>query len=467
MRFTRQLYFIVFGATVLVAVGSYWWQFPGLAGTGGIWPLRNNLGPDAGWSLLRLSTSDAPVHALLALCCACGLALMLGFAPRVACVVLWACWTPLLRDGYPFLAFQWDVLLGEAAFWSAFYAPAGLRPRLESDADAPRAVRWVMYLLACKVTLESGLVKLLSGDPSWRDWTALTWHWWTQPLPTWTSVYLAQLPLELQRVLCGLVFVFELAVPLLALGPRRARLAAALGLMALQAALTLSGNFAFYGLLTAALAIPLLDDAALRRVWKALPVLPDAPRERPWQWALPAFVLVAGVGAFLRQGWTAPLHRAGVVNAYGAFARMTKSRAEILIEGSADGVTWRPYELPWKPGDVTRRPQFVAPWQPRLDWQLWFASLGRCEHNPWLISTQEQLLRGNPAVQALFAEDPFQAAPPRLLRTRSFEYRFAPLGETGVWWTRTEVGPYCPVLELGPDGRLRRAQKDSSGISGA
>jgi hypothetical protein len=121
-------------------------------------------------------------------------------------------------------------------------------------------------------------------------------------------------------------------------------------------------------------------------------------------------------------------------------------------------VTWLPYELPWKPGALDRRPKFVAPLQPRLDWQMWFAALGDCSENPWLLATQRHLLEGTPEVLALFADNPFPRAPPRIVRTRVFEYRFAPWAEREVWWTRTEKGPYCPPVTLGPGGRLVRAR---------
>lgn len=454
MRFTRRVFFAGFGLTVLFAVGAYGWQFSGLAGPDGIWPLGANYGPDDAPLLLRFFS--APV--LLALSFACGVALLVGFAPRVACLVLWACWSALVRVGYPFLSFQWDVLLAETAFFAALYAPGGWRPKLETERDAPWAFRFVMIVLAVKVTLESGVVKLASGDPTWRDLTALTYHWWSQPLPTWTSVYLAQLPLAVQRVLCGVTLALELVTPLLAFGPRRARLVAAVGMLALQAALFAAGNYAFYNLLTFVLAVPLLDDAALRRVWKWVPVLPESPPARAWTWSVPAVYALLSAAVFLRWEWVAPLRRFDTLNAYGAFAVMTKNRAEILIEGSDDGVDWKAYEFPWKPGDVTRQPQFVAPWQPRLDWQMWFASLGTCDRNPWLLMTQQKLLQGSPQVLALFAKNPFPDKPPRFMRTRSFEYRFAPLAEKGVWWSRTEVGEYCPSVMLDADGKLARAR---------
>jgi hypothetical protein len=467
VRLTRRLFFIGLGLTAMVAVGSYWWQLPGLAGSQGIAPvgpemesMRSQLAFFDEPTLLWLSSSDAMLHLLCAVAFLSSGLLVLGLAPRAACVTLWASWLSLVQVGHPFLAFQWDVLLIEATFCGAFFAPPGLRPRLATEPEPHPAFRWVMLVLACKVTLESGIVKLASGDPSWRDLTALTYHWWSQPLPTWTSVLIAGLPMWVQQLMCLLMFVLELVIPLMALGPRLSRLTSALGLMALQAALFAAGNYSFYNVLTFVLAVPLLDDQLLRRWWKR--ELPAAPVSRParWPWLVTWAFVALSVGMFVGRRLDSSVlrvvRRFETVNAYGAFAWMTKTRAEILVEGSADGVTWLAYEFPWKPGDVTRRPGFIAPFQPRLDWQMWFAALGSCEENAWVLDLQQRMLAGTPAVLALFASNPFPSAPPRFMRTRVFEYRFAAWDEAGVWWTRTETGPYCPPVTLGSDGALER-----------
>ncbi|MDP2272461.1 MAG: lipase maturation factor family protein [Archangium sp.] len=461
MRRTRRLFFIGLGLTTLVAVGSYWWQLPGLAGMQGIAPLGATMesvrqAPGLGFfdvpTLLWISSSDVMLHLLCAVAFSSGVLLVIGVAPRIACIVLWASWLSLVQLGHPFLAFQWDVLLVEAAFCSAFFAPPGLRPRLESEPEPHSAFRWVMIVLACKVTLQSGIVKLSSGDPAWRDLTALTYHWWSQPLPTWSSVMIAALPMWVQKAMCLTMFAFELVVPVMALGPRRVRIVSGMGLMALQAALFAAGNYSFYNLLTFVLAIPLLDDRVL-----PLPEGPEGERAvTRWPWLIAATFTLLSIAMFAGRRVDV-VRRFHTINAYGAFAVMTKSRAEIVLEGSSDGATWLAYEFPWKPGDVTRRPTFVAPWQPRLDWQMWFAALGTCAGNPWVLELQRRLLTNTPAVLKLLETNPFPNAPPRYLRTRVFEYRFAPWREQGVWWTRTESGPYCPSVMLGTNGTLQRA----------
>ncbi len=479
MRLTRWLLLRLFGLTAVVAVGAFWLQLPGLVGSRGIAPAAETMASlraaeGVGFfdvpTLLWLSSSDAMLHLLAALGVLAGVALVAGLAPRVALGVLWASWLSLVTAGAPFLSFQWDVLLLEASFFLFFYAPPGLRPRLSTEPEPTRVARFLLAWLACRLTLASGIVKLAGGDPAWRDLTALTWHFWTQPLPAWSSWLYAGLPLVVQKGLCAATLLLELPLPLLALGPRRLRLVAGAGLIALQVGLMSAGNYSFYNLLTAALAVPLLDDAALRRLVPrrfTLPALPPAEARpaRRWELALAALVVALGVGAFLRRTLErAPI--AGVlraiapfetINSYGAFARMTKSRPEIVLEGSADGVTWTPYEFKWKPGRLDRRPAFVAPYQPRLDWQMWFAALGTCSDQPWLLSFQRHLLSGTPEVVGLLESSPFPAAPPRYVRALLYEYRFS--SEKGQWWTRTLTGEYCPPLALAEDGRLRRAEE--------
>jgi hypothetical protein len=136
-------------------------------------------------------------------------------------------------------------------------------------------------------------------------------------------------------------------------------------------------------------------------------------------------------------------------NPYGLFAVMTPTRPEILIEGSRDGATWMPYEFRWKPGDLGRRPAFVAPHMPRLDWQMWFAALGRCEDSPWFQAFLDRLVQGSPPVVALLKNNPFPDRPPLYIRSTLYDYHFTDvntLRTEGTWWRRTEMGPFCPTV---------------------
>ncbi|MCA3011943.1 MAG: lipase maturation factor family protein [Myxococcaceae bacterium] len=469
MRRTVRWAVTAFGVVAVWATASLFAQLGGLYGSSGIAPIAETMASlargRASWldapTLFWLGTSDGALALVAGLAVAASVCLAAGVAPRLAALALAACWLSFLQVGSPFLDFQWDLLLLEGAVLVAALSPWGLRPFSGPSAVEPSlAVRFAFAVLCCKVTLGSGIVKLASGDPAWRDLTALTWHWWTQPLPTWTSVIANGFGLPVQKALCAAMFVLELPVPLLALGPRRARLVAAGGLIALQAGLFAAGNYSFFNVLTAALAVPLLDDAAIGRPSPRV----DPPRGHPLAWALAVAYLVLSGVAFSRRFVAEPPLRAllerveplHVVNAYGAFAVMTKQRAEIVLEGSDDGLAWRPYEFKWKPGRLDRRPDFVAPWQPRLDWQMWFAALGSCDRNPWLLAFLRHLLLGTAAPLALLESNPFAARPPRYVRARAFEYRFSPPGADD-WWTRSDERPYCPPLALDGAGRLRLA----------
>jgi hypothetical protein len=130
---------------------------------------------------------------------------------------------------------------------------------------------------------------------------------------------------------------------------------------------------------------------------------------------------------------------------------MTTSRPEIIVEGSNDAGTWRAYAFRWKPGDVSRRPRFVEPHQPRLDWQMWFAALSNARETFWFVSFVHRLLEGSPEVLRLLASDPFDGLPPKYIRAELYDYRFTDAEtrrRTGAWWTRRRTASYLPPVSL-------------------
>ena len=149
-----------------------------------------------------------------------------------------------------------------------------------------------------------------------------------------------------------------------------------------------------------------------------------------------------GGGEFL--GLIAPLR---IVNSYGLFANMTTTRQEIVVEGSGDGANWQAYEFPYKPGDLRRAPPVIAPFQPRLDWQMWFAALGSYQENRWFVNFMLRLLQGEPHVTALLSFNPFAHAPPKYIRARLYLYHFTRWGQPG-WWSREDRGLYFPGVSL-------------------
>jgi hypothetical protein len=247
------------------------------------------------------------------------------------------------------------------------------------------------------------------------------------------------------------------------------RLVALAGFAGLQLLIVATGNYGFFNLLTLVLCVSLLDDGQIVRVLPATlrgRLANRVPRvsPAPVRWTIAAacaalFVLSATRMAASFVGFErvpgvlrAALEAAGpfhLTSGYGLFAVMTKRRPEIVIEGSSDGQVWAPYEFEWKPGDPRERPRFVAPHQPRLDWQMWFAALGDYRRNPWLMSFMQRLLEGSGPVLALLAKNPFAEAPPRYVRAMVYDYHFSTpevRAAEGVWWTRTGPRPYAPVV---------------------
>lgn len=476
-----RLFLRLLGLVYLIAFLSLLVQVEGLIGSRGILPIaellewaRAQTGPERYWLLPTLCWLDAGDGFLFFLC-GCGAALagllLLEIAPAPVLVLLWAFYLSLVNAGQIFLGYQWDSLLLEAGFLAIFLAPLDPRPRADWR-PSPIAL-WLLRWLLFRLMFSSGVVKLRSGDPSWRGLSALRFHYETQPLPTWAGWHVHQLPVWFHTLSCALMFVTELAVPFLVFAPRRFRFAGCGALLAFQILIATTGNYCFFNLLTIALCLLLLDDAALPRRWRER-TAPAAPSRRPRAWPRWVLAPVAGVvltvsGADLLATlglglpWPAPLvalERAvgpfRTINGYGLFAVMTTSRPEIVVEGSDDGMTWRPYEFKWKPGDLRRAPAFVAPHQPRLDWQMWFAALGTCERNPWFIRFLVRLQEGSPPVVRLLAGNPFPQAPPRRIRSTLYDYRFTGLEarrKDGAWWRREPLGPYCPELPLGAYSR--------------
>ena len=458
-------------AVFFCAFASLLPQVRGLIGARGIAPAAQflerawaQLGAGALWHVPTVCWFGAGDGMLTGLCLAgmvVSLVMAAGVAPGGCSLALWALYLSLVSVGSPFLDFQWDGLLLEVALLAALALPWRLRPQWEEGSPVPRFARWLLWWLLFRLMFESGVVKLASGDPTWRNLTALDFHFVTQPLPLWTSWFAHQAPRWMLRGVMLILFSFELLVPWLIFAPRRWRHAGAWALISLQLVILATGNYAFFNLLTIALCALLFDDTAWPRRWRerVIPAVhwPVLPRPRlAIVGAVTALVvallslppLLAGLG--LRVGWPNPLAQLRSFNGYGLFAVMTVRRPEIIVEGSNDGVIWQEYEFPWKPGAVGVRPRLAAPHQPRLDWQMWFAALGSWDGNPWFQSFMGRLLEGEPVVLGLLKTNPFPTRPPRYIRSLLYEYHFTRPGEGGGWWRRELKGRYSPDLALAP-----------------
>src|SRR5215831_4123071 len=474
------------GAIYLIAFVSLWVQVDGLVGSNGVSPvnqflsaIRAQVGPDAYGLLPTLcwfNSSDAFLHFLCGSGVLCSLLLIVGIAPAVSLVALFILYLSLTIAGQAFFSFQWDVLLLETGFLSIFLAPWRLWPRSPAPAAASvsRVGLFLLKLLLFKLMLMSGVVKLTSGDDSWWNLSALDYHYWSQPLPTVFGWWADKSSEWFKHFSVAFCLFVEIVVPFFIWAPRRPRLVAAGLMIFLQLIIALTGNYCFFNLLTIALCLLLVDDSVAAALW-------GAPHERAGNVSttsriakrlqdqlsshatIAVIVLTLPINAWLiftafkpDADWPRPLaaiygrlESFRIMNGYGLFRVMTKDRDEIVIEGSADGIDWLPYEFKWKPGDVMRAPGWCAPHQPRLDWQMWFAALGSYRENPWLGGLIIRLLQGSEDVSRLLAKNPFPHDPPRYIRAMFYRYRFTTLRErreTGAWWKREQLREYLPTV---------------------
>ena len=459
------LFLRLLGGIYLAAFVSYGVQVLGLIGSDGISPLASYLPALAdrlgGTAWLHAPTIFWLYHGdgFLQFTCWLGAALavlvIINRFTTPALILMYVLYLSLYYAGQVFLSFQWDVYLLEAGFLAIFLGTGS------------RVVVWLYRWLVFRFMFGGGLVKILSGDPTWRHFTALDFHFETQPLPTPLAWYAAHLPDRLLSAATALTLVIELAVPFLIFMPRRFRIAAAYIFAAFQSLIILTGNYCWFNLLTISLCLFLLDDAHLRSILPGFLSARLPAAARPVARTRPILLVLAAALVFSSgeqlaaqiQGGRGgrlsiitdvltPLH---VANTYGPFAVMTTLRNEIVIEGSRDGRDWREYQFKYKPGNVSRAPRFIIPHQPRLDWQMWFAALSAPSQNPWFLNLLIRLLQNKRAVTDLLQTNPFPQHGPRYVRARFYEYHFTTPAEkraTGNWWKRTLVGVYYPAVSL-------------------
>jgi lipase maturation factor 1 len=490
----RRWFLRMLGLIYLIAFVSFWVQSDGLIGSDGVSPLnqflpavRTQVGRDA-YSLLPtlcwFNSSNAFVHLLCGGGVLLSLILIVGIAPALCLAALFVFCLSLTIAGQIFFSFQWDILLLETGFLAIFFAPWRLWPRellLWSGSTRPatampvsKAGLFLLKFLLFKLMLMSGVVKLTSGDDCWWNLTALDYHYWSQPLPTLFGWWADKSPDWFKHFSVAFCLAIEIVVPFFIWAPRRLRLIAAALMIFLQLAIAITGNYCFFNLLTIALCLLLIDDSLVAFVGRgAFPhrVHNTATQRHRYSSAISRYATIIVLVVTLPvNGWlifsafkprTRPpgvlatlyeqLQAFRIVNGYGLFRVMTKDRCEIVVEGSADGVQWLPYEFKWKPGDVKRAPGWCAPHQPRLDWQMWFAALENPQENPWFVGLIVRLLQGSRDVTGLLARNPFPDNPPHYIRAMFYRYRFTTVGElrgTGTWWKREELREYFPTVSV-------------------
>lgn len=448
-------------------------------GAKGIIPVRDFLsavqaqvGLERFWyfpSLAWLSAEDPALIAFAAAGIICAILCFCGIGVRLCLIAMWILYLSIVSIGTPFMSFQWDSLLLETGFLTIFlssgklWAPVWKTP---PDAEPPaNNIVVILYrLLLFRLMFLSGAVKLLSGDAAWLSLTALEYHFWTQPLPTPAGWLVGQMPAWFHRLSVAMMFFIEMIVPFAIVLTRPCRIFAGICFVILQVLIAITGNYAFFNLLTLALCLLLFDDQFLRQIWKRIPEINVEQKTSTWatRGALALAIVLgsAGLCQIVETKFDLPeplkkfkgtLEHLNIVNGYGLFAVMTTSRPEIAIEGSLDGDNWVPYVFKYKPGPLDRAPPLVAPLQPRLDWQMWFAALGDLEQNTWLLSFVRRLLQNEPTVVGLLQTNPFPDKPPKYIRATVYDYRFSDfktLIDKGQWWISTERHAYMPPVSL-------------------
>lgn len=445
------LFLRILAGIYLIAFASFATQITGLIGARGILPVGRYLaavshtfGARGYWlapTVFWIAHRDWFLEAACAAGMLLSLVLLLGYLERICLAALYVLYLSLCSAGQDFMAFQWDILLLETGFLAVF---------LGSSKSMVLLFRWLLF----RLVFLSGAVKLLSHDRNWRNLDAISFHYLTQPLPTPLAWYMYQLPLWFQRCSTAVVLLLELPVPFLIFAPRRWRFFAGGAILFLQLLIFLTGNYTFFNLLAMALCLFLFDDAALAKFRLRTRVR----RVKPAVVAVLAVVILTLSGCELWEmfgGGRSSLARLaapfGIVNTYGLFAVMTTTRAEIIVQGSNDGVTWLDYPFQFKPGDLSRPPRWVEPRQPRLDWQMWFAALSDFRSTVWFDNFMVRLLQGSPEVLGLLARNPFPSAPPKYVRALLYDYSFTDFATrraTGNWWQREPRGFYFPQISL-------------------
>ncbi len=470
---------IVLRALGLIFFSAFYslaFQIHGLIGTRGISPAQGYLAAVAHaargishlWyapTLLWITATNGALTVLIVAGLIASVLLTFNIWPRVSVALSTVLFLSCISALQAFASYQSDGMLMEAGFVSIFVAPRGVRPGLGA-ADPP--ARFAVFMLLWewfRIYFGSGVVKLASGDVQWRTLTATDHYYENNPLPTWVGWYAQQLPHVVQAGVTLGVLVGELVVPWLMFFSRRLRVVCFCIVTPLQIAIILTANYAFLNYLSLALGFFLLDDQVFAAVGFDTPV-PAPVSSGVWarvRTAALAFLLYASVAEALFPqsvwGWPARLVEPfRIADRYGLFAVMTPARYEIEFQGTRDGVTWTPYPFRYKPQDPSVAPGIYAPYQPRFEWNLWFASLSSPEYHPWVVSTQARLLQNEPSVLRLFTRNPFPGAPPMQVRTVLWRYWFtdwATRRKTGRWWNREPLGPYAGTITHDSTGAFR------------
>ena len=444
----RWIWLRALGLIFFSAFYSLLFQIHGLIGPNGILPAREYLpalrqfaGAKAYWlapTLLWIDAGDRTLDVIVWLGIAASVALAANVFPRVAIAVAGICFLSFIGAAQDFASYQSDGMLLEAALLSLFLG--------HKDKPPTRAAVFMLQWEWFRIYFESGVVKILSGETQWRNLTAMDKYYENGPLPTWIGWHVQQWPHGFHAASAAFTLIVELLVAWLLFFPKKSKLIAFWITAPLQVGIILTANYAFLNYLVLALGVWLLRDSEARL---------DGLKPVLHQVFILSVLFITTVASFMFPNFPTVtlLEPFRVANSYGLFAIMTRERYEIEFQGTRDGTTWIAYPFRYKPQDPRQAPGIYAPYQPRFEWNLWFASLGTWESNRWVLNTEARLLENEPSVLRLFASNPFAGAPPTTVRAVQWRYWFTTREErrrTGAWWRRELVGDYAPAVTSTP-----------------
>jgi hypothetical protein len=503
----RWIFLRTLGCIYFSAFFSLVFQIRGLIGREGILPANEYLLAVAGslgyvrslWfapTLLWLSSGPNMLTALCWVGMGASLLLAVNVWPRGMLLICFVSFLSFVSAAQDFSGYQSDGMLLEAGFIALFFSPPGFRPGMGTESPPSRASLFLLQWEWFRIYFESGVAKIIGGDPEWRNFTAMDEYYQNGPLPTWIGWYMQQLPHWFHASTVFATLALELVLVWMLFLPRRWRIACFFIVTPWEAGVILSANYTFLNYLVLILGFLLLDDRFLLRLlpkqWKAKTSFaagittrngPSRTKLQGWiggirqqlrimklsmTAALLSWIFYSTAAEMIWMFSALPLPTTPVAllepfrvaNRYGLFGVMTRGRYEIEFQGSEDGKNWTPYPFRYKPQDLRARPGIYAPYQPRFDWNLWFASLGSWRDYPIVTNTEVRLLSNDndKDVLNLFANNPFPHEPPRQVRAVIWQYWFTTMSEKrtqGVWWRRKLLGLYAPTIERETDGTIR------------
>jgi hypothetical protein len=385
--------------------------------------------------------------------------------------VLWFLYMSIVHAGQDWYGYGWEIQLTETGFLAIFLCPlVDMRPFPRRAPPMPVIVlfRWLTF----RIMLGSGLIKF-RGDKIWRDATALYYHFETQPIPGPLSRWFHFLPRMALKIGVWLNWLAELVAPWFVFWPRLARHIAGAVIVLFQFTIILSGNLSFLNWLTIIPALACFDDGFWAKilpralVHKAEVAASRAEESKPMlttAWVVAGLVALLSIQPALNmlspgQVMNTSFDPFDLVNTYGAFGTVGQERLNVVFEGTTDDTTgnqarWKPYIYKGLPVELNQRPPQIAPYQLRLDWQMWFASMSSVDQYPWTLNLVWKLLHNDPDAVSLFAGNPFTGRPPRYIRAVLYRYKFAKPGNLqGLFWTREPVSLWIPTISAN-DSRL-------------